>query len=438
MMKSFSNIQTFLENVPPKKVIDDNLKDLLTFAGLSKKGRIFFISSLLTQLSTGIYPRWKHYIFSYQHQKYPFEVLSDWNLQKHDLDILKNWEKRGNYALLRTLKMASSKYLSLIDPHVIIGNSSFDSLYPIITFFENKDSEKVIDYARNLVMNKEDYYHLFEFEEISSIDNYELYCIYKILEEALNESLIYPLLLFPKECLKELSRLDGNSYLTQKFDRVGINYRNYSLFGDYCDDMFFDSLDTEDTKYDNLRIQIDNFTKERDKTKKQVSVSEVIDGLPVYQIQKTKVGCVSDFFTPESKIIDLLHSDKRYRKCHDSSQHIGKVFTDISENIYIVGGKVSANDKEYYYHSWVELFIDGECYVLDCNHNLWIKRKDYYKIYEAIPISKTKVSDMKEIVQTVILDAVFHSLNSMDLNYFGKEFQDCVKKNEKIVSKKAH
>lgn len=164
-MDSISNIQTFEKNVPPRAVVDNRLTSLLGFAAVPKAIRTILSLSVLSYPITGIQPRRKHYVFSYQHKKYPFEVLSNWDLQKFDIEILKDVEKRLDYALLRTLKLASSKHTNLIDPHVVIGNSSLDVLYPIITFFKDKDSEKVIDYARNLVMNKEDYYQLFEFQE---------------------------------------------------------------------------------------------------------------------------------------------------------------------------------------------------------------------------------------------------------------------------------
>lgn len=162
-----------------------------------------------------------------------------------------------------------------------------------------------------------------------------------------------------------------------------------------------------------------------------------LDDLPVYRIQKTNFGCLSDFFMPEAKEVQTLHSDERYEHCHNNSHHIGAVMSNISTSVQIVGGKISINDKEYYYHSWVELLMNGKWYVLDFNHNLWMKRKDYYKIYEVIVIDKTEFSNLKEVIQTIIFDARFYALHPMGINYFGKELQDCLKKNEKIISKKA-
>lgn len=433
-MDSISNIQTFEKNVPPRAVVDNRLTSLLGFAAVPKAIRTILSLSVLSYPITGIQPRRKHYVFSYQHKKYPFEVLSNWDLQKFDIEILKDVEKRLDYALLRTLKLASSKHTNLIDPHVVIGNSSLDVLYPIITFFKDKDSEKVIDYARNLVMNKEDYYQLFEFQEISRIDSYELYCIYQILEESKENSLVYPLLLFPKECLRELSPYSKRIDFTQKFDANGINCRNYTLFGHHCDNMFFDSEDYDSGKYDALKVNINAFTMKKVPSQNSISF---IDEMPIYQIQKTKFGCLSDFFIPEAEEVETLHSNERYEHCHENSHHIGAVMSSIYTDVYIIGGKISCNDKEYAYHSWIEVLIDGEWYVLDFNHNLWMKRKEYYKIYEAIAISKTKASGMKEMIQTVIFDAGLYALHPMDLNFFGNEFQECLQKNEKIMSKKA-
>lgn len=415
-------------------MIDNRLIHLLTFASIPRPIRKILSLSILSYPVTGIHPGWKHYIFSYQHKKYPFEVLSNWDLQKFDIEILEDVEKRNDYALLRTLKLASSKHKNLINPHVIIGNSSLGALHPIIVYLENKDSEKVIDYSRNLVMNKEDYYHLFKFQEISCIDSYELYCIHQILEESKDGSLVYPLLLFPKECLKELSPYSERVNFTQKFDKSGINYRNYTLFGHHCDAIFFDSEDYDSSKYDHLKVSIDAFTEEKNPPQKPIST---FYNMPIYQIKRTKFGCLSNFFSPEAEEIKTLHSEERHKFCHDNSHHIGAIMSTIFKEVYIVGGKVSCNDKEYFYHSWVEFSMNGKWYVLDFNHNLWMKRKEYYKIYEAVAINKTEVHNMTEIIQSVIFDAEIYTLHPMDLNYFGKEFQDCVKKNEKIISKKA-
>ena len=54
---------------------------------------------------------------------------------------------------------------------------------------------------------------------------------------------------------------------------------------------------------------------------------------------------------------------------------------------------------------------------------------------EIIVISKTPVLEMKDIVQTVIYNCDFH-FAPMDLNYFGTEFMQDLKRNEQILNKK--
>lgn len=430
-MEIYSILEMLINNISPVEPLDDDLLNLLLFTDLPKRERIFITISFITPLFTKVYPKLGHYIFSYHHKKYPFEVLSDWDLQKYDLEILENKEERRKHSLLRTLKLACSKHIDLIDPHVVIGKSSLQAFSPIITFLDH-NQQKVIDYNRNLVMAKDDYYQLFHFQEISNMDNYNLYCLWYVLERIQEPSLLYPLLLFPNETLKELSQFKEFEFLNKKFDSNGFNYRNYTLFGHHCDNMFFLDKDYDDTKYDSLREMIDEFT-----LTEQSPIS-VRNGLPVYQVQRTKFSCISDFFIPEAPEVETLHSNERYEHCHENSQRLAMILSANKKDVlYIVGGKISSNDKEYFYHSWVELLMDGKWYVLDFNHNLCMEKKKYYKIYRAVVISRTEASDMREAIQTVAFDAGLQTLQPMEFNFFGREFKDCLEKNQKMLSKKA-
>ena len=64
-----------------------------------------------------------------------------------------------------------------------------------------------------------------------------------------------------------------------------------------------------------------------------------------------------------------------------------------------------------------------------------MNRDKYYKLFEAKPISKTLSTEMEDIIQTIYYDAKLE-LHPLELNYFGKEIMNDLKKNEKILQKK--
>lgn len=112
----------------------------------------------------------------YHNREYPFKFLSEQeNIQLVDKEILLDVKKRGDYSLLRTLKLAGS--LDLVDPRVIIGSHKTFELSSVISYIEN-GKEMIIDYGNNLIMSKSDYYRLFDMREINVTSKYELYQLY--------------------------------------------------------------------------------------------------------------------------------------------------------------------------------------------------------------------------------------------------------------------
>lgn len=106
---------------------------------------------------------------------------------------------------------------------------------------------------------------------------------------------------------------------------------------------------------------------------------------------------------------------------------------DNKKSAYVVGGKCKENERDYYYHSWVE--VDDENIVIDYNHNIIMNRDKYYRFFEAVAISKTKVEDLEEIIKVLIMEAQL-DFDPMDINYFGTELLRDMKKNAKILRKK--
>lgn len=118
-------------------------------------------------------------MFHYEGNSYPFSLFSDYDLQDYDKKILKS-NKRYKEFLGRTLKLACS--LDLVSPKVVIGNSLMDNFSLLILFSED-GVNKVIDYSKNLVMNQEDYYKIFCFQDINVVDQFDLYQIHYLMDE---------------------------------------------------------------------------------------------------------------------------------------------------------------------------------------------------------------------------------------------------------------
>lgn len=423
-MENYKNIETFSNSYNINKNIPKNLFKLLVFTSTSKINRKLIIN----------YPLYRNikkdnnsYILKHNKKEYPFSILSDYEIQEFDKKILKT-EKRYKQRLSRTLKLACS--MDLVNPRVAIGHSSFNRLHTIIIFQDN-GTDKIIDYDKNLIMKKDDYYELFDYKEINIIDKADLYNIYYITDTLADYSHIYEYLIFTKELFKELSKTDKFSFLAEKYDRNGINNNNYILFGNNSDSLFFQEKDVT-TKYNKIIDELDEFTKNPEIKTKHISHDKQKEK---YELKERNFGffefnLLSDMiYDTETK--EQLLSKNRYHKCHRNSIIIARSLEE--KTTYIVGGKIKINENDYFNHSWVE--IDENNVVIDFNHNVIMNRDKYYKLFEAKPISKTLSTEMEDIIQTIYYDAEL-DLHPLYLNYFGKEIMNDLKKNEKILQKK--
>ena len=128
--------------------------------------------------------------------------------------------------------------MNLVNPRVSIGNS-ITGIFRLLIIFQEGKNEQVIDYAKNLVMDKNDYYELFKFQEINVVDKFDLYNIYYFINEFNDYKHIYEYLMFTKEILKELSWKEEFKFLTKPYDSSGINKHNYVFLGNDHDCLFF-------------------------------------------------------------------------------------------------------------------------------------------------------------------------------------------------------
>lgn len=372
------------------------------------------------------------YLFHYQQKIYPFTLFSEENLQTVDKKRLES-EERARYSFIRTLTLACS--MDLLEAKVALGNTCLEMSNIIILYKEN-GIEKVADYQNNLVMKKEDYYEIFAFQEISVVDKFDLYQIYDVMMHLDDDTSLLEYLLYKEEKIQELSKREEFKYLGDKYNAIGINSRNQIVLGGHhFDCLFFCEEDCHHMKQQHVIDELKNFTEDPsqntehiiyDEEKKQYKFEDEEAGVFYF-------GLLSDRIVEEEIRKELL-SDNRYHHCHRNAHVVAKRLNKKDKEFsYIVGGKFKENETDYLYHSWVE--IDNKNVVIDYNYNLEMDRDKYYQLFEVEVISKTLVSKMKEIVSTVVFDADI-PFSSMDLNYFGEELLQDVKKNEKIFTKR--
>lgn len=429
-MQDFCNAQTFANNYHNNEKISKNLCRLILFTLHSKIDRnINSKLSLFNNITKN--PNGElEYTFNYKGKNYPFSVFSDYKLQKIDKKVLES-SKRIEEQLFRSLKLACS--MDLVNPRIAIGNSLIGPFH-ILIIFQDKGIDRVIDYTTNLVMNKNDYYELFNYCELNTVDKFDLYNIYCMIDEFNDYEHIYEYLIFTKEIFNELSKKEPFEFLTKKYDINGFNNHNNILLGDNGDSLFFRDEDVYNMKYDKIIWELDSFTENPTEKSKYILYDN--------KKEKYKIKRKFGFFTfdllsnmiCDKEVKEQLLSKDRYNKCHQNAIMIARLLSEEDKKTtYIVGGKFKVNEIDYLLHSWIE--IDEKNVVIDFNHNIVMNRDEYYKLYKVQPISKTIISEMEDIIETVIYDAKLY-VHPIVLNYFGRELMSDLKKNKKILQKR--
>lgn len=426
-MEKFSNIKEFLKQYEYDLEISKEIELLVSFTYDTKETRDSDnrIYSIITNNKD------RSYTFHYEEKEYRFHVFSDFDLQACDKQSLKK-EERVEKSFFRTLKLACS--MDILEPKVVLAHSSYTSPFSFILFKIN-GIEKVISYQHNLVMNKEDYYHLFQCQEINVVDKFDLYQIYYMITSLNDMQHIFEYLTFTKEIWKELSKKEIMKYFHKKYDVIGKNCHNaIVLGGHHFDHLFFDTCDIYKMRYAEIIKELKAFTENPKKLPKHITYNQEKG---CYKLEEKHFGVfnfhlLSDLIMDEEIQKNLLSKD-RYHYCHGNAHVIAKfIHPNDHDHVWIVAGKCKENENDFFYHSWVE--DDKENIVFDYNNNIVMNRDKYYQLFEAEAISKTSIVEMQEIVNTLIdtADFVFYY---MDLNYFGKELLEDFKRNEKIFVK---
>lgn len=430
-MKNYCNMEYFASNYYKSLEIPKELEQLF----------LFTLYSSIMRNSDEILSKFKNitinydgsydYYFRYGPSKYPFSVFSDYSLQEFDRKLLES-DERQSVALFRTLKLACS--MDLLCPRVAIGNSLLGIFAPLILFKKN-GTDKVIDYARGLVMNKKDYYDIFRYNEINVVDKMDLYCIYSIMTVFDTYAYLFEYLIFTKEIFSELAQQKIFNFLFSKYDKRGINRCNSLLFGNLCDHLFFQEEDCYKRKYDAFIREVDKFTFNSSVFSEHISYCEE---KKQYLFEDDEFGyftfgLLSDMIDATSSLKKKLLSDLRYHGCHSNVHVVAEMLPEADRSTsFIVGGRFKENESDYFLHSWLE--IEGKNVVIDFNHNIIMNRDKYYKLFDVEVMSKTSVVEMDDIIQTVCVDAQL-DVSTVIINYFGKEIMRDLKKNEKIFQK---
>lgn len=436
-MADFCNIQTLVDGEELEKYveIDNKLFSLMYFTTKSNYYRNFCNRLPFAKNMTGVTTKKDCYIFKYLGKEYPFTLFSEWNLQDIEKETIKDSQNKFKMSTLRNLRLACS--LDIVNPKLIIGNSSFRALDTLISY-EDKGTQKIIDYSKNLVMKADDYFKLFKFDKLNMLEKWKLYNIYMIVSQTECWEHLFEFLLFYDEIFSDLAKNEMfDEYNMKKtFNVKGFHKKNNSVLGNKSDSLFFDvEIDQAKFKYKDSRKEIDNFTLNPsiftehvryDEKKKKYIYEDKDFGM-------FEFGLLSDLFESEEIKADLL-SENRYHKCHSNSYKIIERLSIVDQELaYLVAGKIRANDTNDFYHSWVE--IDSKNVVLDYNRNIVMNRDKYYKLYGVVALQRTMLQEMEEICDELISKAEL-ILTDKDINYFGSEILFDLKKNEKVFSKK--
>ena len=365
-------------------------------------------------------------MFKYNNQIYKYQRISSLDIQRVDHNILLNEKLRDEYSFTRTLKLACN--LDYNDIRYIIASEINDDFISLVSF--SKDGTYyIMDYSKDLIMSKDDYYKLLDVKEYASLNKFQLYRFYVLFIQEnslkMNWEEFLEFVIFNDEIFKEL----GSKYedLASKYDVFGMNKNNYAIVGDASDSLFIWDEDYKNLRYEEDRAIIEEFT---------LDPEENMDYVDSFEDKYHYSGDISVSFELLSSISgdkdkERLHSMERYGHCH----FFAMLYTYLYDKYeaMAVGGKIKRNDVDFYYHSWVEVKSPVETLVLDYSHNIIMNKDKYYELFGAVKISEIKRSDMIRILD--YLDEYEFS-DSLSIMFFGNEMLRDLDRNKNIFKRK--
>lgn len=406
----------------------NDIARLSAFTSLSKLDIMFSNLSLSSFFILHIIKSKKMYALVKNKKKYHFQRLSDVINYSVDKKILLNFKKRHSEVMMRTLRLACSP--DLLNACLIAAVTNND--LSLLIEYEKNHHSYIIDYANNLVMAKENYQELYQMKEVSRIDQATLYKIHYLFTKGYAEILNpFYVLLFPNEILKDISKIE--KWVVNKFARLGIHSNNYFWLGDNCDGLFLMDEDIQAEKISSIYHEIREFTMNPNLPNNHITFDEK-NKKYIYHKRNENVTfeLLSDSIeNPEIK--EELLSSNRYGACHENSTHLMFGFDTFSKK-WLINGQIKINEKDYYYHTWVEFEKQGEILVIDYNSNIILRKEDYDRLTGAREINRTDIDTLETLIH--LLDDFDLHFHPMIFGYFSQELKRDLEKNKFLMKQK--
>lgn len=356
--------------------------------------------------------------FSYKGKEYNYSLVSDLKVSTFDTNNLTSINRKS-YILARTFKLLFSPNIASIEVQCV--STSFSQLHLVLNYIDN-GKVKTLDYGANLIMDKDDYYSLFQVKILNTFTKSDAYKLNQLLKSD-NFKLNNFLFLTPEEIDEYIRKEQSLKHLESKYDSNGINTNSCFLFED---SLFALKQDIDISKAEVL-IEIEAFTSNNRGACKHIYALDD-HGKYVYINGNMRYifSLISDQIPQESLRKILLSYDDRYGLCHNNSILLASTLTSLGiSQIFVVAGKRKINNVDYLYHSWLEI---GDL-VYDFNDNLIMKTDDYYEIYQAKVLAKTAFEKIMETKLMCDELNIFKNTPSF-VNFFCDEFSRDLKKNK--------
>lgn len=203
------------------------LYDLIEIEIFTNKNQFFrMISSSILADVINIKKVKNEYIYTQNDRHYKFKCLSDFPILKADRKILQNNKKKNKSSILRSIRIALSKKLPGSKLITILETKEKTSSFNLVVEYEKSKKKYIIDYSKNLVMEKDDYNALYLPKEVQTLTQGDLYLLMNKMEKlgrSIDNSFMF---LFGNELLND------PKFGVGKYDKNGIHKGNYFVLND--------------------------------------------------------------------------------------------------------------------------------------------------------------------------------------------------------------
>lgn len=409
-----------------KSTSTSSIQNLVFFTTYSFFDRIIHLISIPSLIHYKII--WKDHSFALYHEKhwYPFSFLSNYVKSPLDKKNLRNCEKRMNNFLTRLIRIASSLLLEEANLLLTYEKDPWEKEEYQLCYlieYQKEGKTKIINYIHNLIMEKDDYFSLFDVHVLGKIPQYMLYQIYdNVAFENYKNHLLFSVL-FQEEIQKDFHKKNLN--LMRKYNESGIHNASYQ-------ELFFQRLfesEEDMTTREGLESnEILFFTLQPSVIPRHIKVLE--DGTYCYR-RKYHFTLLSDHLPEKAKEFqEILQSEDRLHYCHHNAVTMACAFEE--ENPLIVFGMLPLNEKETLHHGWVEL----KNKVIDFNLNIIMKKEEYYEMCHPIILQKTSIEEYAKNYR-LLLKTLGLELEPFIMNSVGTELRkDFMKRNAFLINNK--